>query len=244
MARSSISQKNIKLLWGRSGNKCAICKSLLSVEDENNTILGEMAHIKGENKTSARWDSSLSENEKNDYDNLILLCSPCHKIIDGNESKYSKETLKEIKRSHENLIKSTLMQNILSVNFSELDKICKGLAGQIDISNNIVNFDRIKQRDKAIRNNFSEDVQSLIKVGLTQSNRVSTYLNKQPDLKFGDRLKSEFIRKYTELMKNGSSGDQLFYEMVEFASLNKEGFRAVSITLNSYFFELCEVYKK
>ncbi|WP_433531249.1 hypothetical protein ACQPYA_03825 [Micromonospora sp. CA-263727] len=46
----------------------------------------EIAHIRGLKKTSARYDSEMSNPERNHFRNLILLCEPHHKVVDRQEN--------------------------------------------------------------------------------------------------------------------------------------------------------------
>ncbi len=47
--KKSISPKAIKLLWGKSHNRCAICKTVLIKQKKEGSpyLVGEMAHIEG-----------------------------------------------------------------------------------------------------------------------------------------------------------------------------------------------------
>lgn len=62
-----------------------------------------IAHIKGLNKTSPRHDARLSEKELNSFTNLILLCTPHHKLIDGKTTwhKYPETLLRKWKAERE-----------------------------------------------------------------------------------------------------------------------------------------------
>jgi len=58
-----IKQKDMKILWGRSGNRCAKCKTELTQDASAVTssfTLGEQAHIVGDKSGSARYTSSLT----------------------------------------------------------------------------------------------------------------------------------------------------------------------------------------
>ncbi|WP_284223853.1 hypothetical protein, partial [Brevundimonas denitrificans] len=60
-----MSQKDIKLLWGRSGNRCAIrdCRKELTQDKKavsSAYTLGEQAHIVGEKEGAARGNSPLT----------------------------------------------------------------------------------------------------------------------------------------------------------------------------------------
>ncbi|PXW37865.1 HNH endonuclease [Erwinia sp. AG740] len=107
----SINQKDIKLLWGRSGNRCAICKAELT-QDKNSITsaftLGEQAHIVGEKDDAARGKSSLTLDERNSYHNLILLCPNHHTEIDRNVEDWPIEKLYNIKSIHELWVSETL----------------------------------------------------------------------------------------------------------------------------------------
>lgn len=110
-----INQKDIKLLWGRSGNRCAICKKELT-QDKKSVIaaytLGEQAHIVGEKNNAARGISPLSEKERNSYHNLILLCPNHHTEIDDNIEDWPVERLYQVKSEHELWVTETLSETV------------------------------------------------------------------------------------------------------------------------------------
>ena len=110
----SITIKIHKMLWGRSGNICAFpnCKKELvmdETETDDSSIIGEEAHIVSQKTDGPRGVSVLTPEQRDRYDNLILLCSIHHKLIDDQPNFYSIEKLKEIKKTHENWIKSSLI---------------------------------------------------------------------------------------------------------------------------------------
>lgn len=111
----AINIKEIKLLWSNAAGRCSFpdCNTKLSVEaagEGKSYTIGEMAHIKGHKKGSNRYDEEQSADERDSYDNLILLCPTHHTLIDKaeNEDKYSVETLHEMKRKHESFISNQL----------------------------------------------------------------------------------------------------------------------------------------
>jgi hypothetical protein len=92
-----------KKLWGRSGNVCSFpnCGLELASSRESKRVLGDEAHIKGENPGSARYDPSQSEDERNGYENRILMCPTHHTMIDQDATTWTVENLKEMKARHE-----------------------------------------------------------------------------------------------------------------------------------------------
>jgi hypothetical protein len=99
----TISLKTRKMLWGRSGGMCAICREPL-FEDESETddpsVLGEECHIVAREKDGPRGDNPLPEEKRDLFANLILLCLKHHKIIDDQPDKYAVEVLHQIKADH------------------------------------------------------------------------------------------------------------------------------------------------
>lgn len=110
-----ILEKDLKLLWGRSGNLCALCRIELSSDKKTATKeypLGEQAHIVAEVNNGPRGDSQLTLYERNSYSNLILLCPTHHTIIDKDPKYYSVEKLQLIKSKHELWVREKLSNGI------------------------------------------------------------------------------------------------------------------------------------
>lgn len=95
-----------KKLWVLAAGKCSICKCNLFLKDGTN--IGVECHISSHkpdypSKEFSRYIQSLTVDERDkSYDNAILLCSNCHKIIDDQKNiKYTIEVLHQIKEKHE-----------------------------------------------------------------------------------------------------------------------------------------------
>jgi hypothetical protein len=105
----AIKEKDLKLLWGRSGNRCSICRIELSFDAQHATFpVGEQAHIVGREKNGPRGQSPLTPEERDSYSNLLLLCPTHHAIIDKAEEEYTVERLHEIKADHELWVRTSL----------------------------------------------------------------------------------------------------------------------------------------
>ena len=98
----SITNVTIKKLFGLSKNQCAFPKCTQSVIDyKAGIVIGEICHIKAKNLEGSRYDSAQSSNERDSYQNLILLCPTHHTIVDNDIGSYTVERLLEIKSDHE-----------------------------------------------------------------------------------------------------------------------------------------------
>ena len=106
-----ISARDQKILWSRAAGRCSKndCRKVLTIDtDDGSKTLGEMCHIIGEKKASPRGKIPLSEQERNSYSNLILLCAHHHKIIDRDSGRYPVEVLHSMKDAHEQWVEDTL----------------------------------------------------------------------------------------------------------------------------------------
>jgi hypothetical protein len=245
MSKAPIPPKEAVILWGKSAARCAICKCDLiqNPNDGRPFHVGEMAHIEGENEGSARFNSQLIVPDRANYDNLILLCPLDHTLIDKDPVTYTVEKLRVIKNDHEIFVTDSLKTNISDVTFAELDIILKYLIG---IPNNTVpeNLTLIPLQEKIEKNSLSPEVQKWILMGLTQVTQVRTFIAKNPDFYYGERLRSGFVNQYGELYDQGLMGDALFYSLWDFASTKENDFKtkAAGLSVLVYFFELCEVF--
>lgn len=80
-----------RLLYANSGNICAMYGCSNSLVYENTASINEICHIEAVNEKGARYNTNLSDEYVNSYENLMLLCPTCHSIIDNkqNESFYT-----------------------------------------------------------------------------------------------------------------------------------------------------------
>jgi len=105
----AIIDKTRKILWGRSGNRCAFCRiELVHEKDEHdvNLNIGEECHIVSSKELGPRY--LIDFGDYDDYNNLILLCRNHHRTIDEQKETYTTEVLKLVKKNHENWIKITI----------------------------------------------------------------------------------------------------------------------------------------
>jgi hypothetical protein len=108
---SPISDKTRKILWARSGNRCAICRHELVVdatEKDALAIVGEECHIISAQPNGPRHDPSFPKQKFNSYENLILLCRIHHKMVDDQEDTFTARVLGQLKSNHESWISERL----------------------------------------------------------------------------------------------------------------------------------------
>lgn len=99
----SISDRTRKLLWGRSGNRCGICRHELIVDAtpaDDESVIGDECHILSTKVCGPRYDQSCPREKLDAYDNLILLCRTHHKMVDDQSETYTADILRWMKATH------------------------------------------------------------------------------------------------------------------------------------------------
>lgn len=104
-----ISSTVVKTLFALSGNTCGFsdpdtrvgCELPLT-DPEWDHVRGEICHIRGRRPGSARFDVNASQDEIDEYDNLILMCPNHHQEIDYlRPERYAVEVLQAMKERAE-----------------------------------------------------------------------------------------------------------------------------------------------
>jgi len=246
----TIKPKDQKILCTKSGNRCAMsdCRKILVVDGtatDPASLVATMAHIKGEKPGSARYDVNMSDPERNAHHNLVLVCPSCHKKIDDQPNTYTVEKLCDIKKNHEDWINTLTGQAVIEVTFAELSVVTRYImTGQAAINDSLT---LIPPKDKIQKNGLSNTIEQLIMMGMIQVKQVADFVNRCPDIEFGERLSQGFVMEY-ERLKNTEmmSNDDLFNGLLDFACVGATDFkqRAAGLTVLVYLFEKCEVFEK
>jgi hypothetical protein len=81
---------------------------------ESGAIIAELAHIVADSREGPRGKVSLSEEERNRHDNLIVLCPEHHKVVDSQPNTFSIQVLRQMKLDHLRQIQCKLHVEISS----------------------------------------------------------------------------------------------------------------------------------
>lgn len=103
LLQMAISDRTRKLLWGCSGNRCAICRCPLAVQPTSAdpaAVIGEECHIIAQSAGGPRAGEIQAE-ALDDVENLVLLCRNDHRRVDEQPSYFTTERLRAIKIAHE-----------------------------------------------------------------------------------------------------------------------------------------------
>lgn len=107
IGRTSINEYVRMKLWAISGGRCELCNRLLyqDLTFGHDGNFGEMAHIHAVSQNGPRYKYGMSVEEKNNIDNLMLLCEEHHHMIDAHPEDFADGLLLKKKSSHEKRIR-------------------------------------------------------------------------------------------------------------------------------------------
>jgi hypothetical protein len=248
----SVNQRTKTILAFRSGGICAFpgCSQQLTVNDSQKAdpaILGEAAHICGEEPKSSRYEQSMTDKERNSYSNLVYLCPNHHTIIDAQPNNYPVEKVREFKVSHESKVQNLMLEGMASVSFKELEYATKAFMSITPLSFS-ADFTLVAPEDKIRKNELTDRSLLVIKTGLSLSKEISDFIDivAQEDTNFPERLKAGFLEEYFRLRKESISGDELFDMMCQFSQRGQKDQcgKSAGLAILVYLFEKCEVFEK
>jgi hypothetical protein len=238
------------ILAFRSGGVCAFpkCGKHLTYEAKigDDTYVGEAAHIRGEKPTAARYDATMTDEERDNVRNLIYMCTDHHTVIDKVERDWPVTALQALKNAHENQVREAMEAAFADVAFPELERSISWVTTQAPAING--SFHIIPPDEKIKKNALSNAARHIIAAGMASRSTVSAYVEAEAHLDpdFPERLKAGFLAEYYSLRKEGYKGDELFELMCSFAQrgLQNQADRTAGLAVLIYLFEICDVFEK
>jgi hypothetical protein len=107
----AITEKTRKILWARSGNRCALCRRLLVMPEttmDDAAVISDECHIVSAKQNGPRGSKKLPQDEYDKPANLLLLCKVHHKQVDDQENTFTIEHLTTTKAKHEKWVCDSL----------------------------------------------------------------------------------------------------------------------------------------
>lgn len=242
---------DVKILWGLAAARCSFpqCRLICiaeKTEKDQAKSLGRIAHIYAHSDTGPRANPNLTPEQRDRYENWLLLCADHHDRIDKQENSYTADELLDWKAEHEAWVNERLAEEVTSVSFAELEIVTQAIiASPINCE---IDFDLTPLKQKINKNNLSPRIANRITTGLIKTGEVADFLSEVskriPD--FSDKVTQGFINAYNERFDSGISGDALFEDLHIFSSGGSSDFDKLSagLAVLVYLFEKCEVFEK
>lgn len=192
----SYTLQTVKKLFALSGNQCAFPNCNKTLVNSANAKDSNICHIEAANKDGERYRENMTDEERADYENLILLCVQHHDET-NNVGIYTVDVLKIMKRNHE----SSILGRIMNKNRSMLINTINAIS-EIDI----LNIDKNKQinpfnpKDKIEYNAIKRNVALIneYKIYYSKINSLYDELEQQGSIK-KEKLLASIELIYTEI---------------------------------------------
>jgi len=209
-------------------------------------IVGEIAHIVANSDTGPRADPTFPKDQRNKYENLILLCPNDHTPVDKQDSTFTVQDLRSWKNEHERWVFDRTRDAVPGVGFAELEIVTKALVGAGKKSS--VDFKLLDPTHKMARNALTDRVKFQLTLVLSKAREVEEFVVDMGklDAQFPERLKAGFVQEYERQVAAKVTGDALYEALATFASGGQHDFalQAAGRVVLAYLFEKCEVFER
>ncbi|NOT72598.1 MAG: hypothetical protein HOP09_15370 [Hyphomicrobium sp.] len=249
--RRPIPERVIKIIFALSGNRCAHpnCNQTLIEEASEQSapaVVGEMCHIYASSDKGPRGNPSMSEGDRSEAENIILLCPTHHAIVDSQHETYPAAVLVQWKSERERSQKAHLSSSVKDIGYKELELAAEALLSSS--ANGSFSLGAIPPLEKIKKNGLGNEATLLLSLGGAKSVEVAEVLISAEQLiqNFPQRLKAGFVIKYSALKSSGMSGDSLFFALYDWAGgsgLDK-GRQAAGLCILAHLFIICDVFER
>jgi hypothetical protein len=119
----TITRTTLNKLYTLSRNICAFpCCTSPILDTDHGVLTGQICHIKGSSPNGPRYDASQTPEERDGFDNLLLMCGAHNKIVDDplTRAAFTVEILTGYKREHEAKSKNSVVKEDVLKRFAEM----------------------------------------------------------------------------------------------------------------------------
>lgn len=250
-ASRSYTEQTLKQLFGSAAGRCAYptCRRKIifpATDVSTATITGDIAHIVAFADSGPRADKSVDMKQKNSFENLLLLCAACHRLVDGQPEEYPNEVLFAMKQDHLAWVDRNLESEMADIKFPELEVVCSRI-----ISSELADstpYIALPPPEKITNNQLGPSSAKKITMGLMQAPLVAGYIEKMithVDPDFPARLIAGFRVEYDKHFHNGVRGDGLFALLELFAAGRGADFdrHAAGLAVLAHLFQMCDIFE-
>jgi hypothetical protein len=250
-ATRNYSIRTVKILFSLSGNQCAHpdCHEPIianGTQHSDDLVVGQICHIYAHSSKGPRGNPGMTEEQRNQADNLMLFCPTHHVKIDGQHEDYPATLLQGWKQRHESPYRNALSAKLTDIGAAELEVAARALLAPASASD--ADYGNIPPAAKIKKNGLGSTSTTLLTLGAAKSREVEAVLlnAEQLDAGFPDRLRAGLVTRYESLRHEGLSGDDLFLAMYEWAGGGgrDKGREVAGLCILTHLFVICDVFEK
>jgi len=209
------------------------------------TTVGEMAHIIAAQDNGPRGDPEFPEDQRERYDNLILLCLACHGEVDNprNFALYTKQAVSEWKQRLRTRRQEAIARTREEPAIGELAQLLNELATAEPEF--LDSFDRVALGRKIEVNGLSPPVAATISRNIVHVPMVSKQILMVERFRpnYGEMIRVRMSAEWLAISDRGLGGDAAYAHLKDALMFNqgRVGAEGIIDIVLAYFFELCTV---
>lgn len=237
-------------LWVYAHGLCSNpeCRRRLIIEPSDldpATTTGYAAHMVAHSLDGPRGECETPIDNRETYENMILLCGDCHRIIDGQPETYPVEKLKAWKKEHETWVDDCILRGMTTIEFKDLEEVTNCFASHQQVDSTPIDAPNIA--DKIKKNLLTEKSVRYLRMGIASSAIAGTFVHDLEKTRpgIGKRIRAGFAVHYYKGLIDQLDPDDNFIKLMEVASNHSFDFQkqAAGLAVLGYLFATCEVFE-
>ncbi|MDM0030067.1 hypothetical protein [Variovorax saccharolyticus] len=195
--RLAPSTDTLRQLYLKSGNRCAFRSCDQALFTSTGAFVGEVCHIEAAGPEGERFNSNMTNEERRQYANLILLCR-IHHVETNDVMTYTVEKMQKIKSDHESIFSDVIGKMRLQVvdHTSLLNPVLPGNMRKLDA---FKGWTSTEEEDLENVESLSKIVDKLAKVPIPSRELFLVIVNRASQSALGWQASVAEVRQSTDL---------------------------------------------
>lgn len=249
-ARKEMSAADQRRLWVYAHGLCSNpkCRRRLIIdptEQDPAATTGYAAHQVAHSPDGPRGEGDVPIQDRDTYENMILLCGDCHRIVDGQPKTYSVEVLRGWKEEHEIWVAECIERGMTAIEFKDLEEVTTRFASYSPIESTPAMAPNISA--KIEKNMLTERSVRYLRMGVASSALAGAYIHDLERTRpgIGNRVRAGFLVNYNQGILAQRHPDDIFADLMAVASNHSVDFdrQAAGLAVLGYLFATCEVFE-
>jgi hypothetical protein len=248
--RKAMSAPDQRRLWVYAHGLCnnPDCRRLLIIEptdQDSATTTGYAAHMVAHSLDGPRGEGGMQIEDRETYENMILLCGDCHRKIDGQPNTHPVEMLQAWKDGHETWVAECIQRGMTAIEFKDLEEVTNLFARQTPSGSSPTVAPDIAAKIK--KNRLTEKSVKYLSMGVAGSSVAGSFIHDLERTRpgIGQRVRAGFLVHYNQGILDQLHPDDIFMSLMGVASNHSADFdrQAAGLAVLGYLFTTCEVFE-
>lgn len=248
--RKEMSAPDQRRLWVYAHGMCSnpTCRRRLIInptDQDPATTTGYAAHQVAHSIDGPRGENNVPVECRETYENMILLCGDCHRMVDGQPNTYSVDVLRRWKKEHETWVGECIERRMTAIEFKDLEEVTNRFANFSPVESTSTQAPNITAKIK--KNKLTERSVRYLRMGVASSALAGAYIHDLERARpgIGNRVRAGFLINYHQGILENRHPDDIFADLMAVASNHSADFdrQSAGLAVLGYLFATCEVFE-